>query len=56
MVESNGGWYGFGLRGIGWVEVAIAKVERFAGDRWSAPRREANVRGRVRSICAGYDS
>src|SRR5216684_518015 len=27
MVESADGWYGFGLRGIGWVEVALAKVD-----------------------------
>ncbi|HUY45911.1 MAG TPA: hypothetical protein VMV92_09325 [Streptosporangiaceae bacterium] len=27
MVESADGWYGFGLRGIGWVEVAMAKVD-----------------------------
>jgi hypothetical protein len=26
IVESAGGWYGFGIRGIGWVEVAMAKV------------------------------
>ncbi len=26
IVESADGWYGFGIRGIGWVEVAIAKV------------------------------
>jgi hypothetical protein len=26
MVESDDGWYGFGLRGIGWVEVAMAKI------------------------------
>ena len=27
MTESADGWYGFGLRGIGWVEVAMAKVD-----------------------------
>lgn len=27
IVESAGGWYGFGIRGIGWVEVAMAKVD-----------------------------
>lgn len=26
MVESADGWYGFGYPGIGWVEVAVAKV------------------------------
>ena len=26
-MESAGGWYGFGIRGIGWVEVAMAKVD-----------------------------
>jgi hypothetical protein len=27
MIESADGWYGFALRGIGWVEVAMAKVD-----------------------------
>jgi hypothetical protein len=27
MVESADGWYGFGLDGIGWVEVAMATVD-----------------------------
>jgi len=27
MVESADGWYGFGLRGVGWVEVAMARVD-----------------------------
>ena len=27
MMESDDGWYGFRLRGIGWVEVAVAKVD-----------------------------
>ena len=27
MTESADGWYGFLLRGIGWVEVAMAKVD-----------------------------
>jgi hypothetical protein len=27
MVESGDGWYGFAFRDIGWVEVAMAKVE-----------------------------
>jgi hypothetical protein len=26
MTTTEDGWYGFGLRGIGWVEVAVAKV------------------------------
>ena len=49
------GWYGFGIRGIGWVEVAMAKVDglpEIVGLRMDVRPMFVD---RVRAVRAGHD-